>query len=65
METIDFNVFNSFPGYITGAGIAAIVLGVFLAIALIVLLVLLIYWCVKKRRESRELPSYATSRNIS
>ncbi|XP_075989759.1 uncharacterized protein LOC142985454 isoform X2 [Anticarsia gemmatalis] len=47
-------------GYLTEAAIAAIVLGVFLAIALIVLLIFLIYWCVKKRRESRELPTYNT-----
>lgn len=44
--------------YFTDAAIAAIVLGVFLVIALIILLIFLIYWCVKKRRESRELPSY-------
>ncbi|KAL0858443.1 hypothetical protein ABMA27_012319 [Loxostege sticticalis] len=50
--------------YITGAGIAAIVLGVFLFIFLIILLVLIIMWCVRRRKESRELPSYA-SRNIS
>ncbi|KAH9641070.1 hypothetical protein HF086_006350 [Spodoptera exigua] len=47
----------------TGAAIAAIVLGVLLAIALIVLLVFLIIWCVRKRKASRELPSYNTSRN--
>ncbi|XP_026747956.1 uncharacterized protein LOC113508944 [Trichoplusia ni] len=47
-------------GYLTGAAIAAIVLGVLLAIALIALLVFLIVWCVRKRKESRELPSYNT-----
>ncbi|XP_053622615.1 uncharacterized protein LOC128682111 isoform X2 [Plodia interpunctella] len=53
-------------GYYTEAAIAAIVLGVFLVIALIALIVFLIYWCVKRRRESRELPSYSTSsRNVS
>ncbi|XP_068627104.1 uncharacterized protein [Battus philenor] len=53
-------------GYITDAGIAAIVLGVLLVIALIALIIFLITWCVRKRRSSRELPSYATSsRNIS
>ncbi|CAB3258259.1 unnamed protein product [Arctia plantaginis] len=46
--------------YLTETAIAAIVLGVFLAIALIVLLILLIYWCVKKRRETRELPNFNT-----
>ncbi|CAH0404015.1 unnamed protein product [Chilo suppressalis] len=48
-------------GYISGAGIAAIVLGVILAIGLIALLVFAIAFCVRRRRESRELPSYATS----
>ncbi|XP_026762136.2 uncharacterized protein LOC113520912 [Galleria mellonella] len=52
--------------YYTPAAIAAIVLSVLLAIAIIALIVYLIHWCVKRRRESRELPSYATSsRNIS
>ncbi|KAJ8706604.1 hypothetical protein PYW07_012682 [Mythimna separata] len=48
--------------YLTEAAIAAIVLGVFLAIALIILIIFLIVWCVRKRKESRELPSYNTSR---
>ncbi|XP_072946853.1 uncharacterized protein [Epargyreus clarus] len=52
--------------YFTEATIAAIVLGVILLIALIALTIFLIYWCVKRRRESRELPSYNTSsRNVS
>ncbi|XP_045783597.1 uncharacterized protein LOC123879740 [Maniola jurtina] len=50
--------------YINEAGIAAIVLGVILLIAIIAITIALIYWCVKRRKESRELPSYAT-RNIS
>ncbi|CAG9790557.1 unnamed protein product [Diatraea saccharalis] len=52
-------------GYITGAGIAAIVLGVVLAIGLIALIVFLIAFCVRRRRESRELPYSTSSRNIS
>ncbi|XP_028159175.1 uncharacterized protein LOC114351977 isoform X1 [Ostrinia furnacalis] len=51
--------------YITEAGIAAIVLGVFLFIFLIILIVLLIVWCVRRRKESRELPYSTSSRNIS
>ncbi|KAJ0169255.1 hypothetical protein K1T71_015139 [Dendrolimus kikuchii] len=51
--------------YFTAAGIAAIVLGVILAIALLALLIFLIHWCVKRRRESRELPYSTSSRNIS
>ncbi|KAI5639337.1 hypothetical protein NE865_08197 [Phthorimaea operculella] len=52
--------------YLTGAGIAAIVLGVFLFIALVVLIAFLIYWCVRRRKESRELPySTSTSRNLN
>ncbi|XP_013162945.1 PREDICTED: uncharacterized protein LOC106114331 [Papilio xuthus] len=50
--------------YITDAGIAAIVLGVLLIIALIAIIIFLITWCVRKRKSSRELPSYA-SRNVS
>ncbi|CAH0731111.1 unnamed protein product, partial [Brenthis ino] len=50
--------------YINEAGIAAIVLGVLLLIIIIILTILLIYWCVKRRKESRELPSYG-SRNVS
>ncbi|KPJ20151.1 hypothetical protein RR48_01470 [Papilio machaon] len=50
--------------YITDAGIAAIVLGVLLIIALLAILIFLITWCVRKRKSSRELPSYAT-RNVS
>ncbi|XP_063899331.1 uncharacterized protein LOC110378641 isoform X1 [Helicoverpa armigera] len=50
-------------GYLTDAAIAAIVLGVLLGIALIILLIASIVWCVRKRKESRELPSYNTSRN--
>lgn len=49
--------------HLTGAAIAAIVLGVLLAIALLALLIFLIVWCVRKRKSSRELPSYNTSRN--
>ncbi|KAL4712779.1 hypothetical protein ACJJTC_019431 [Scirpophaga incertulas] len=51
--------------HITEAGIAAIVLGVFLFIALLVLTVALIYWCVRRRKESRELPYSTSSRNLS
>ncbi|XP_013139237.1 PREDICTED: uncharacterized protein LOC106103841 [Papilio polytes] len=46
--------------YITDAGIAAIVLGVLLIIALIAIVIFLITWCVRKRKSSRELPSYTT-----
>lgn len=46
--------------YLTEAAIAAIVLGVFLAITLIILIIFLIIWCVRKRKASRELPSYNT-----
>ncbi|XP_050556879.1 uncharacterized protein LOC118281273 isoform X2 [Spodoptera frugiperda] len=49
--------------HLTGAAIAAIVLGVLLAIALLALIIFLIVWCVRKRKSSRELPSYNTSRN--
>ncbi|XP_041983872.1 uncharacterized protein LOC121736616 isoform X2 [Aricia agestis] len=51
--------------YITGAGIAAIVLAVILLIVIILSIIFCIYWCVKRRRESKELSSYGTSRNIS
>ncbi|KAM3955527.1 uncharacterized protein ACR2FA_010565 [Aphomia sociella] len=52
--------------YFAPAAIAAIVLSVILVIVLIALIVFLIHWCVRRRKESRELPSYATpSRNIS
>ncbi|XP_049884072.1 uncharacterized protein LOC126379383 isoform X2 [Pectinophora gossypiella] len=52
--------------YLSEAAIASIVLGVFLLIAIIALIVFLIYWCVKRRRESRELPyTTSTSRNLS
>ncbi|CAH2065149.1 unnamed protein product, partial [Iphiclides podalirius] len=52
-------------GYISGAGIAAIALGVLLFIALLGLIIFLIYWCVRRSKSSRELPTYTTSRNIS
>ncbi|XP_026325677.1 uncharacterized protein LOC113234551 isoform X2 [Hyposmocoma kahamanoa] len=48
--------------YFTSAAIAAIVLGVFLFIALVAVIVFIIYWCVKRRRESAELPYTASSR---
>ncbi|CAG4999992.1 unnamed protein product [Parnassius apollo] len=52
--------------YISNAGIAAIVLGILLFIALVALITFLIYWCVKRRRSSKEFSSYNTSsRNIS
>ncbi|XP_037296528.1 uncharacterized protein LOC115453643 [Manduca sexta] len=51
--------------YYTEAMIAAIVLGVILAIALIALIIFLICLCVRRRKESRELPSFSTSRNVS
>ncbi|XP_064076147.1 uncharacterized protein LOC113404300 [Vanessa tameamea] len=51
--------------YINEAGIAAIALGVILIIVLLVLIIFLTYWCVKRRKESRELPTYTTSRNIN
>ncbi|KAG7306610.1 hypothetical protein JYU34_007980 [Plutella xylostella] len=49
--------------YFTPASIAAIVLGVFLLIALILIVAFLIYWCVRRRRESKELP-YTARREI-
>lgn len=51
--------------YFTPAMIAAITLGVILAIALLALIIFMIYWCVKRRRESRELPYTTSSRNLS
>ncbi|KAJ2941713.1 hypothetical protein O0L34_g10521 [Tuta absoluta] len=52
--------------YFTKAGVAAIVLAVLLFVALVVLIGLFIYWCVRRRKESRELPySTSTSRNIN
>ncbi|XP_050676792.1 uncharacterized protein LOC126973504, partial [Leptidea sinapis] len=50
--------------YLTPAAISAIVLGVIVLIALLALIVFLIYWCVKRRKEERELPTY-TSRNMN
>uniref|UniRef100_A0A182PA51 Uncharacterized protein n=1 Tax=Anopheles epiroticus TaxID=199890 RepID=A0A182PA51_9DIPT len=44
--------------WLNDAGIAAVVLGVLLFIALIILLVLLIRYCIRKRRQSKELPIY-------
>ncbi|CAK1549493.1 unnamed protein product [Leptosia nina] len=48
--------------YIPPAAIAAIVLGVILLTALLALLIFLIYWCVRRRKDVRDLPTY-TSRN--
>ncbi|KPJ00501.1 hypothetical protein RR46_07091 [Papilio xuthus] len=65
MDISSKNIPNiSIEDYITDAGIAAIVLGVLLIIALIAIIIFLITWCVRKRKSSRELPSYA-SRNVS
>ncbi|CAH2225692.1 jg18842, partial [Pararge aegeria aegeria] len=50
--------------YIDEAAIAAIALGVILLIAVLAILIALIYCCVKRRKETRELPSY-TTRNIT
>ncbi|XP_035775855.1 uncharacterized protein LOC118457948 [Anopheles albimanus] len=44
--------------WLNEAGIAAVVLGVLLFIALIILLVLFIRYCIRKRRQSKELPIY-------
>ncbi|XP_052902288.1 uncharacterized protein LOC128309846 [Anopheles moucheti] len=44
--------------WLNEAGIAAVVLGILLFIALIILLVLLIRYCIRKRRQSKELPIY-------
>ncbi|KFB44122.1 AGAP002382-PA-like protein [Anopheles sinensis] len=44
--------------WLNEAGIAAVVLGVLLFIALIILLVLLIRYCIRKRRQSKDLPIY-------
>ncbi|XP_073966310.1 uncharacterized protein isoform X2 [Choristoneura fumiferana] len=52
-------------GYLNGASIAAITLGVFLAIAIIALIIFLIYWCVRRRKESRELPYSTSTRNMN
>lgn len=50
--------------YLTDETIAAIALGILLLLALIALTAFLIYWCVKRRRESKELP-YSTSARVS
>ncbi|XP_063545150.1 uncharacterized protein LOC134753253 isoform X1 [Cydia strobilella] len=50
-------------GYLNSASIAAITLGIFLAIAIILLIIFLIYWCVRRRKESRELPYSTSTRN--
>ncbi|XP_028035008.1 uncharacterized protein LOC114246601 [Bombyx mandarina] len=52
-------------GYLSETAIAAIVLGIILGILLIALIAYLIYLCVKRRKESRELPYSTSSRNIS
>ncbi|XP_050088492.1 uncharacterized protein LOC126572851 [Anopheles aquasalis] len=44
--------------WLNEAGIAAVVLGILLFIALIILLVLFIRYCIRKRRQSKELPIY-------
>ncbi|XP_050071841.1 uncharacterized protein LOC126559712 [Anopheles maculipalpis] len=44
--------------WLNEAGIAAVVLGILLFIALIILLILLIRYCIRKRRQSKELPIY-------
>ncbi|XP_061381695.1 uncharacterized protein LOC116778540 isoform X2 [Danaus plexippus] len=49
--------------YINEATIAAIALGVILILILIFLIIILTYFCVKRRKESRELPTYSTSRS--
>ncbi|GBP41895.1 hypothetical protein EVAR_86866_1 [Eumeta japonica] len=51
--------------YFTSAEIAAIALGVLLFIALIIVIAFLIYWCVRRRKESRELPYSTSRRDIS
>ncbi|XP_061727000.1 uncharacterized protein LOC133532395 isoform X1 [Cydia pomonella] len=50
-------------GYLSSASIAAITLSIFLAIAIIALIIFLIYWCVRRRKESRELPYSTSTRN--
>ncbi|XP_048002906.1 uncharacterized protein LOC125239382 isoform X2 [Leguminivora glycinivorella] len=50
-------------GYLNAASIAAITLGIFLFIAIIALIIFLISWCVRRRKESRELPYSTSTRN--
>ncbi|XP_038220414.1 uncharacterized protein LOC119838515 [Zerene cesonia] len=50
--------------YFPPSAIAAIALGIILFIGILVLIIFLIYWCVKRRKEVRELPTY-TSRNVN
>ncbi|XP_045509262.1 uncharacterized protein LOC123704813 [Colias croceus] len=50
--------------YFPPSAIAAIVLGIILFIGILVLIIFLIYWCVKRRKEVRDLPTY-TSRNVN
>lgn len=49
--------------WLSEAGIAAVVLGVILLLIILILIFLLICWCVRKRRESRELPVYRSDRD--
>ncbi|XP_049282232.1 uncharacterized protein LOC125763310 isoform X2 [Anopheles funestus] len=51
--------------WLNEAGIAAVVLGILLFIALIILLVLLIRYCIRKRRQSKELPIYRGGESLS
>uniref|UniRef100_A0A182QGT3 VWFA domain-containing protein n=1 Tax=Anopheles farauti TaxID=69004 RepID=A0A182QGT3_9DIPT len=51
--------------WLNDAGIAAVVLGVLLFIALIILLILLVRYCIRKRKQSKELPIYRGGEPIS
>ncbi|XP_052868096.1 uncharacterized protein LOC128274051 [Anopheles cruzii] len=51
--------------WLNEAGIAAVVLGVLLFIALVILLVLLVRYCIRKRRQSKELPIYRGAEPLS
>lgn len=44
--------------WLSEAGIAAVVCGVLLFIALVVLIVILCIWCIRRRKQSQELPVY-------
>lgn len=44
--------------WLSEAGIAAVVVGVLLFIALVILIVILCVWCIRRRRKTQELPIY-------
>lgn len=44
--------------WLSEAGIAAVVVGVLLFIVLVILIVILCIWCVRRRKQTQELPVY-------